>query len=69
MTEDTPAGSPRLTLFAHGVAGLLAGWTRYQILMMHDFFFHSQILNFISALIATPVELLKGHLQFCDSSE
>jgi len=43
MTEDTPAGSPRLTLFAHGIAGLLAGWT--------------------SALIATPVELLKVKLQ------
>ncbi|KAF8807322.1 mitochondrial carrier [Phlegmacium glaucopus] len=44
MTENTgPAGSPRLTVFAHGIAGLFAGWT--------------------SALIATPVELLKVKLQ------
>lgn len=32
MTEDTPTGSPRLTLFAHGIAGLFAGWTRYEII-------------------------------------
>ena len=31
MTEDTRTGSPRLTLFAHGIAGLFAGWTRYEI--------------------------------------
>ncbi|KAF8168189.1 mitochondrial carrier domain-containing protein [Crassisporium funariophilum] len=43
MTEISPTGKPRLSLFAHGVAGLLAGWT--------------------SALIATPVELLKVKLQ------
>jgi solute carrier family 25 (mitochondrial carnitine/acylcarnitine transporter), member 20/29 len=30
MTESTPeTGSPRLTLAAHGVAGFLAGLTRY----------------------------------------
>ncbi|PPQ92717.1 hypothetical protein CVT25_014023 [Psilocybe cyanescens] len=40
MTEMSPSGLPRLSLFAHGVAGLFAGWT--------------------SALVATPVELLKG---------
>ncbi|KAF9481026.1 mitochondrial carrier [Pholiota conissans] len=27
MTEIPPSGNPRLTLFAHGVAGLFAGWT------------------------------------------
>ncbi|PPQ62745.1 hypothetical protein CVT24_000439 [Panaeolus cyanescens] len=43
MTEMSSSGSPRLTLFAHGLAGLFAGWT--------------------SALIATPVELLKVKLQ------
>jgi len=43
MTENTLAGSPRLTLFAHGIAGLLAGLT--------------------SAIVATPVELLKVKLQ------
>lgn len=43
MTEMSPSGIPRLTLFAHGVAGLFAGWT--------------------SALVATPVELLKVKLQ------
>ncbi|KAF8971409.1 mitochondrial carrier domain-containing protein [Flammula alnicola] len=43
MTEISPSGTPRLTLFAHGVAGLFAGWT--------------------SALIATPIELLKVKLQ------
>ncbi|KAF5313160.1 hypothetical protein D9619_003449 [Psilocybe cf. subviscida] len=43
MTELSPSGAPRLTLFAHGVAGLFAGWT--------------------SAVIATPVELLKVKLQ------
>lgn len=44
MTEPTPGlGIPRLSLFAHGVAGLFAGLT--------------------SALIATPVELLKVKLQ------
>ncbi|CAA7258662.1 unnamed protein product [Cyclocybe aegerita] len=43
MTETSPSGAPRLTLLAHGVAGLFAGWT--------------------SALVATPVELLKVKLQ------
>ncbi|KAF9040536.1 mitochondrial carrier [Panaeolus papilionaceus] len=43
MTEVTSSGVSRLTLPAHGIAGLLAGWT--------------------SALIATPVELLKVKLQ------
>ena len=31
MTEMSPSGAQRLTLFAHGVAGLFAGWTRYAI--------------------------------------
>ncbi|KAF8905501.1 mitochondrial carrier domain-containing protein [Gymnopilus junonius] len=43
MTEMSPSGLPRLTLFAHGLAGLFAGWT--------------------SAIVATPVELLKVKLQ------
>ena len=57
MTEDTPTGSPRLTLFAHGIAGVLAGWTRYEIPRCHNYFCIKKIL---SALVATPVELLKG---------
>jgi len=37
MTEPTPgSGAPRLTLFAHGVAGMFAGLTRC-VTAMHDF--------------------------------
>ncbi|TEB35174.1 mitochondrial carrier [Coprinellus micaceus] len=44
MTELTPgSGTQRLTLFGHGLAGLMAGCT--------------------SAIVATPVELLKVKLQ------
>ena len=76
MTEISPAtGLPRLTVLGHGLAGLLAGCTRY-IHLNKDFILrHSIQVNYVfrSALIATPIELLKGPLRHlgcilgCDS--
>jgi hypothetical protein len=61
MTELTPgSGTQRLTLFGHGLAGLMAGCTRYTTRS----YLCRLIINIcrVSAIVATPVELLKGNV-------
>lgn len=63
MTELPPqSGIPRLTLFAHGVAGLFAGWTRYPNQIISILRHPNRVLSH-SAILATPVELLKGEFK------
>lgn len=59
MTEPV-AGTDvrRLTVLGHGIAGLFAGLTRWVIACF--VFLFRWLIGARSAILATPVELLKG---------
>lgn len=62
MTESLPGtNTKRLTIAAHGVAGLLAGLTRYAYAWRNARGQHAMIAyQSYSAFVATPIELVKG---------
>ena len=67
MVESLPyLNKPRLTLLGHGIAGLMAGPTRFagfHTLLLHCAIHRLPTQHFswnFSALVSTPIEMLKG---------